>query len=79
MVAIPNIGSILNNLPSRVDPRLEAVRYGFCPVFNLQSLTKVCPLLSVHSAVEGAEEVREDRCRWVRSNLKFNWGLISDL
>ena len=66
MVAIPNIGSILNNLPFRVDPRLEAVRlrFFFVHVFNM---TKVCPLPSVHCAVEGAEEVREDRCRWVRS------------
>ncbi len=27
MVALPNIGSVLNNLPARVDPRLEAVRF----------------------------------------------------
>lgn len=26
-VALPNIGSVLNNLPARVDPRLEAVRF----------------------------------------------------
>jgi len=29
MVALPNIRSVLNNLPARVDPRLEAVRFFF--------------------------------------------------
>src|SRR6266571_3168044 len=43
MVAIPNIGPILNNLPSRVDPRLENRRGGFFK--HAKPLTKVCPFL----------------------------------
>jgi len=55
VVAIPNIRSILNNLPSRVDPRLEAVSF-FGHVFNA-GLNFDALRNSVHSAVEGTEKV----------------------